>query len=284
MKSEIVFIQPIFCPSRELCDVNKRSLNSLYGYLKENPYHLDILLAGYCIKDEYWEEISEIVSRIQGLKCGSVKAKRFKHNYGKSYTVNKISFPYLKNNSKTKYILTFDSDICFDLSEKRMFGRLIEASKRLEANNKQKFGCLSLNLGEFTYHNFKDKTNSLRYDFEGIGDELVWHDIYDGGIAGGALFLGVKAWEMIGGYKRYNQVYAPEDAFLFMSLNTIGFSFCIFKSMNVLHPHNVSQDYAKWKKYITNVKYILLDAYNEDVFKANVKNSEKFWRELNGKN
>ncbi len=283
MKPQIVFIQPIFCPSRDIFELNKNSLLSLLSYLERNPYRLDVCLGGWAVKDEYWVEISKIVDRLNKLDGVEVELKRFSHNYGKSYIVNKLASNYFKNNKLVKYLLTFDSDIEFDSDEVDLFGRLIVAANKLESVNKLPFGCLTLNLKPNQHNDFIYKDKVVEYECGGIKEELRWDSVYQGGFAGGALFVGTKAWKKMGGYKKYNQTYAPEDAFLFMALNNLGFSFAIFKSLYVIHPPNVSAEYTSWKKFVMNRGYIIFDKFDKNKYLANVKESEKFWREY-GKN
>ncbi len=189
----------------------------------------------------------------------------------------------MKTHKKTKYLLTFDSDIQIDESEPYFFERLVTASKKLEEENGLPFGCLTLNLKPNNHNNFQAKDKILKYKYKEVEEELFWDSVYVGGFAGGALFIGMKAWKKTGGYKKYNQTYAPEDAFLFLCLNGIGFSFAIFKTLMVIHPDNVDEEYTEWKKYIMNRKYIIFDKFNKDEYVANLKDSEKFWRKINAK-
>ncbi len=67
MKTDIVFIQPIFCASRKLFDLNRKSLLSVLNYLTKNPYNIDIIFGGWCVDDEYWSEIEKIVHQFEEL-------------------------------------------------------------------------------------------------------------------------------------------------------------------------------------------------------------------------
>jgi hypothetical protein len=278
MKSQVVFIQPIFCPSKDLFEINKKSLLSLLEYLKVNPFQLDICLGGWA-NDEYWNGIEEVINEFKKLSYVSFEeVKRFKHNFGKSYVVNKLFKNYYKNNKQTKYIFTVDSDIEFDLQEKNIFERMMEAAKKLEENNKHPFGCLTLNLKDNQHNDFSYKDKFCKYMFDNKEEELRWDSVYQGGFAGGALFISIKAWNKMDGYKQYNQTYAPEDAFLFMVLNNLRFSFAIFKTLCVIHPQNVSEEYFAWKKFVMNRGYIIFDKYDKTKYMANIKESEKFWK------
>jgi hypothetical protein len=281
MKPQIVFIQPVFCPCDSVFQLNKNSLSSLLEYLKESRYRIDIILGGWAINDFYWDEIFKIVDELKKLELGVVEITRFKHNYGKSYIVNKLHNKYYKNNKTVKFIFTVDSDIQFDLEEPYMFDRMLFAANKLEMENNRPFGCLTLNLKPNQHNDFVYKDKCVEFNcFGDKKEELRWDSIYQGGFAGGALFISTKAWKKIGGYKMYSQTYAPEDAFLFMSLNALNYSFAIFKTLYVIHPANVSEEYTAWKKFVMNRGYIIFDKFDKNKFMANVKESEKFWKEF----
>lgn len=282
MTPEIVYIQPIFCPSRKLTDVNKNSLNSFYEYLKENPYNLNMVFGGWAYSDQFWNEVIEIIEKIRSLNLGNVSIKRFSRNYGKSYVVNKLSFKYLKKYYKTKYMLTFDSDIKFDLTQKFLFDRLILASKKLEGETNSTFGSICLNLNEHNHNNTSNKNMNFKYKFnEDVDEELLWDSEYLGGYNGGALFINTDVWQDLEGYKNYNQTYCPEDALWHLSLNALKYSFCIMKNLYVTHSHNVDEEYAQWKFDTMNFKLNIMDKFDRKQFECGIKDSEKFWRKKN---
>lgn len=278
----ILFIQPVFGPCDSIFELNKKSLLSLLSYLENQPYRLDIRIGGWVYKDEYWIELLDIVKRLTCIGGVKVITKRFKHNYGKSYFVNKL-FKIKVPEKSIQYILTIDSDIKFYFEEPNIFERLIAASDQLEDATGKPFGCIAPNLLNDIGKSIADfkKDKKLVYDFCGIKEELVWNSNYDGGVLGGAFFISLEAWRKTNGYRQYNQSYAPEDAFFLMSLNGLGYSFAIMKSLSFFHPDIVSEGYASWKNFMTHRKYILFEDYDRNVHMANIKESEKFWKRYN---
>lgn len=280
MKSDILFVETIFCPCEELFELNKMSLISLFDYLEKYPYTLDICLGGWCIENKFWNELYKIcIDRFDKLdNAGTILMERFDHNYGKAYTVNKL-FENYRSNIDLKYILTFDSDIRFNLKEKNIFDRLKTASKIIEQETNKSFGCISINLKPNQYNDLR-KNKSFVYDNE----ELLWDSVFNGGYSGGAIFLNVDAWKNVNGYKIYNQPYAPEDTHLFFSLDSANYCVAIINSMFMIHPPNRNEIYMQWKRDVYNRKEWLKTEFNHVDLLGHALASENFWRKFNGQN
>ena len=144
----------IFAPNREKLDVNLKSLKSIVDYLNYYKYETTLIIGGWAINNEYWNEIERYIKT--SFKYSFLH--RYDKNCGKAYIINDL----VKNNldiSKTEYFFTIDSDIIIPIETEYLFDRLYEIPKQSENHFKtKKFGFVALNQAEHNCHN-----NSIIY-------------------------------------------------------------------------------------------------------------------------
>lgn len=245
---------PVFAPSESQKNRNLDAIKSLIEFLKVRPDYLtgekevklDIWFAGYAYKDEFWQEIKALVN--SGLS--QAKIFRFDKNYGKARVVNKLVENYLKVNPNTQFMLTTDSDMKFIPDQPEFFERLVLSTQVMQTVTRKPFGMVSLNQAEENCHWLDKFDQRFEYDIQqlNIKEKISWPSNASG-IAGGALFLSLKAWGKIGGYKTFDGPYAGDDAFILISMAQNGFCYGVTEQLSMVHPVTVGdQEYIKWKQ------------------------------------
>lgn len=259
--TEVIIVQPSFCPTRKMLDFNLESVRSLKKYLDKHPYPADIIFGGY-IDDEYYDEF---LNELKSLFSGRCKFFRFDKNYGKAYIVNKMVNDYLVNNNVTKYIFTFDSDIVFlDNNDGDIIERLKRLSNKTYLVQGRKFGLIGCNFtGDNAHWLNRFENNTI------IDNETISWPTQPVGIAGGCIFINVDAWRSINGY-RIMGVYAPDDAMMIRDMFNSGFGICVATSIFVHHPgtHD-DRHYQGWKEKTSRTFMNLSDSieYTNDYWK-----------------
>ena len=246
MPKKIVIVQTIFCPTKKMLNFQLSSLKSFSEYLDCNPQmDAEIIFAGF-VEDEYYSELIAAIKKYFYKKCSFT---RFEKNYGKAYVVNTVLKGYLENNNTTKYIFTFDSDICFYTDQ----GNIIQRLQNIFQVNKA-IGLIACNFTGDNAHwisKFEDRASFN-------GEEVV-SPVAPVGIAGGCIMVLAEAWKKIGGY-RIMGVYAPDDAMLMQDLFRFEYFIGVAKNILVHHPGTHDDPhYQNWKqKTSANIK-----EYNE---------------------
>ena len=253
MHDQIYLVQPIFCPNDKGFELQYNSIKSLFEFLEvSNIPFIKGVWGGWCKEEWMWEKL---------LDDFDINAIDYKRNYGKAYVVNDLVKRFVTNE---KYILTYDSDIKFDVGELHLFDRLIAVADQIE-----NFGLLSLNQKEHNCQLFNHYNKMLC-----INEEIMrWCD-GGGGIAGGCLFISTAAWNKIGGY-RVMGVYDSDDGFMMVDMHDRKFFAATIETISVIHPWDeIKEGYSKWKSDILHNRRLGKDAgYNEKL-----KDAEDFWK------
>jgi hypothetical protein len=267
--SDIAFVQPIFAPDEMRFKRNMDSLHSMAEYLEKNPYKLNIFLGGWA-KDEYWKQLRDYA--MEHLK--PTKIQRFEKNFGKAIVVNTLT----KNLTDEKYMLTADSDILFRLEEEHMFDRLINCAEILPELRKKPFGLLSLAQMGQDCHWENAKKNEMKYQNKYGKEEFISFPCKgSSGIAGGCLFLNIKMWKNVNGYREMG-VYAGDDAYLMVDALTSKHTIQIFKSLSIVHPYENDPVYMKWKSQTVKKSSIAGRQKNDKEKRQYIKDAENFWK------
>jgi hypothetical protein len=250
--SKIVYIQTLFCPTQEMFEANKKSIESFGEYFQSNPYDdIEFIFAGY-VEERY---VHAILEPIRKYFKGRSKFLRVDKNYGKAYVINKVSMDYINNHPENKYIFTLDHDIVFINNEqnKDMFNRLIKASDQLSKIQARPFGLIAVNLDQSD----KDHPNAhwlhkfdKRFNW---GNEIISWPSNAVGVAGGCLFINTSMWKDVNGY-RVMGVYAPDDAALMQDSAKKGYTIGVLETIHTFHPdtHN-DKNYHSFKSNILQV-------------------------------
>lgn len=268
--TDILICQPIFGPDRVRLDRNLNSIQSLYNYFKTNKIDLkdfNFVFGGWCKTEEYWKEIT---TRIKELF--NVNPYKFEKNYGKATVVNNIIIAARSKGINFDYILTMDSDILFDATEKNIFERLKEAVVKSESHRKLPVGMIGLNQKSHNCHMTMIYDNNFEYDGKYGKEKIVWPN-GPSGIAGGCVFVSSKGWDKIKGY-RLMGVYAGDDAFLLHDLFTSGMSIQVIDTLGIVHPPENDEEYAKWKVKVCQRDTASGVKANID---SNIKEADDFW-------
>lgn len=276
---------PIFAPSESQKNRNLEAIKSLIELLKVRPDYLtgekevklDIWFAGYAYKDAFWNELKSLIN--SGIP--QAKVYRFDKNYGKARVVNKLVESYLKSNPPAQFMLTTDSDMKFIPSQPDLFERLVLATQVMQTVTKKPFGMVSLNQAEENCHWLDKFDQRFEYDIEQLGlkEKISWPSNASG-IAGGALFLNLKAWGKIGGYKTFDGAYAGDDAFILISMAQNGFCYGVTENISMIHPVTVGdEEYIKWKQ--EQLKTSFTQSTKEGNLQYQAKDKE-FWDKVNG--
>lgn len=272
-RMKILFAQPIFAPDENQLIRNLASLKTLFDYLGQSSlYEIDFVFGGWCKEEHFWKHYFDLIN----ARYGDVMIINFNKNLGKATVVNQLISMY---NKYYDYIFTCDSDILFDLNEKRMFERLLNIGERLFNKN---FGLISLQQKQNCAHMkslFVNKMAIPFWDGKQWISELVMWPKYPGGIAGGALFISKKFWQYIKGYKVLG-VYAGDDARIFEDAHKYQFFGAMVDSIAVIHPFDTDTEYQKWK--CTVCQRDSKTGIKKDISKL-VKEAEDFWSNKNNK-
>lgn len=274
---------PVFAPSESQKNRNVDAIKSLVELLKVRPDYLtgekgvklDIHFGGYAYKDEFWEEIKGLVKNINGAKCF-----RFDKNYGKSRVVNRMVDNYLKDSPNTQFMLTTDSDMKFVPDQPDTFERLILGTQAIQKVINKPFGMFSLNQLEENCHWTDKFDQNIEYQIQqnGIKEEIKWPS-NGSGIAGGALFINLKAWTKIGGYKKFDGMYAGDDAFILLAMCNGGFAYGVTMNIAMVHPVTVGDsEYIEWKKEQIKTSFVEGSKTGNQKF---MDRDKEFWDKVN---
>lgn len=284
----ILCVFPIFCPSQKIFKRNKESILSFIEFIKRNPEYvegnnneikLNIIYSGWAFKDEWWNELENLIkTNLPYAKC-----YRFDRNYGKSKIVNSIVSNYVISNPDTQFLFTCDSDIKFIPEQEVFFDRMLLAANCFQQYTKQSFGFFSLDQKEENCHWYNTHMDkNLSYDIIGkpLKEELVWPSSGQG-IAGGALFINLKMWSIVNGYRQFNNPYCGEDGHLLRDAQLKGFCVAIIKTLSIIHPITDNDpDYVKYKQESMKEAFV---PYDLNKYKENLNNSDEFWKAYNEK-
>lgn len=226
------FFYPIFCPDDYGFNEGIASIQSFLNY--EHINHVDVIVGGWCAKDEYWDKFVELT------KDRVFSIKRFDKNYGKAYVINDLTKTYLEQNKECKYFLSCDSDIILAENTGNVFKRLSTTADAMKAKG-IKFGYVSLQQLVSCCHLPDRLTQKIE-----INNETILWSPSSSGIAGGAIFVSVDFWKAVGGY-RVMGVYAGDDGFLLYDAVTNGYFVGMIESISVIHPGKSKADYHAWK-------------------------------------
>ena len=267
MHENIVYAQTIFCPDDVRFNKNYESIKSFIEYFELKP--IDMYLGGYCLRDEYFDKLKDLVKDIPNCNI-----QRFERNYGKAYCIDALIKDALSRKSY-EYILTADSDIKFDKQETNLLPRLVGCVSKVTEMKKMKFGVVGLNqkernLNEICALQQHIWTYKNSFDQE---EKILWHD-WPGYIAGGCLFTAVEAWTKVGGY-RIMGVYAGDEAYYLIDLRDNGFTWQLIDSLAVIHPEENDLDYLRWKNHIC--RRDMAGTIKKDLMPW-VDEAEEFWK------
>lgn len=259
IRDKLLIVQPIFCPNDIGFEIQMDSIRSFFDYCYHYNYHdLNIIYSGYCAKEEYWDHISKLCI----MKPHNIKIEKFPKNYGKAVIVNKMVYLYDK---EYKYLFTFDSDIKFDLNENDIIKQLYDIAEQLP-----NFGLLSLNQLGINCQLYNHYTESKQLN----GHTLCWHP-GGAGIAGGCLFVSMKAFRDIKGYREMG-VYDSDDGFLMLDLANKKYFLATIKTLSIIHPKvkELKEGYNQWKsELLNNRRNVGGGRYEHKMIDA-----ENFWR------
>lgn len=233
----ILYVQNIFVPTKDMFDKNYNSIISLISYLKQYPLidnKLNFAFGGWCRNEKYFQDIRQLIK--DNFKQTIVHT--FDKNYGKAHIVNKL---VNRHQNKYKYMITCDSDMVFDLECVDFFNRMVELAKNIESETNRPLGILAPSMTEENAH-WNDKfTNKRTYNNENISFPNT-----GSGIAGGCIMTSRTAWDAIGGYREMG-TYAGDDAFYLLDCYNKKFSYQVADNIWIKHPKENDQEYQKWK-------------------------------------
>lgn len=278
---------PVFAPSESLKNRNLDAIDSLRRLLEVRPDYLtgsrgvklDIWFGGYAYTDDFWNQIRDSVKKF----APESKVFRFDKNYGKSRVINKMVSEYLKENPGAQFMLTTDSDMKFIPEQEMMFERLILATQVMQKVLSRPFGMLSLNQIEENCHWLDEFDKSFEYEVQqlnGLKEVIKWPS-NGSGIAGGALFINLKAWVEIGGYKKFDGMYAGDDAFILLAMHQRGLGYGVPLNIGMVHPVTVGDsEYIEWKKEQIKTSFAESTKQGHEAF---LEKDKVFWDSVNGK-
>lgn len=276
--SDILLLQPIFLPDEKRLQRNIDSLMSIHNYFTYQPNgvggnQLIISIGGWAKTDELWAKFCNVV---QSLFSGKIIPVRFDKNYGKAVIINTMMGKIKTQNIKFDYLFTMDSDIIFLQEQKDMLQRLVNAAQQCVQKKYKPFGMISLNQAGQNCHLPHVQENALEFEFATNNmiykERIVWPNS-PSGIAGGCLFIGRDFWNVVGGYKVFG-VYAGDDAHLLLDCGNLGYSYQMFQTLNILHPMENDEEYAKWKVQACQGDTRTGIKNNLDY---SIKNADDFW-------
>jgi GT2 family glycosyltransferase len=278
--NETLIVQTVFCPTRKMLEIQLRSLHSLRDYMQRNPMPREFFLAGYVHDDYHAELVAAIKDLFSDRQCLFV---RFDRNYGKAYVVNATVERALQRNPDYRYLLTFDSDICFESGQPNLLPRLIKAADAAAQWFGRPFGLIACNFSGNNAH-WIEKFEQR----QALGEEVIaWPTEAGGGIAGGCIFLSIETWRKVGGY-RITGVYGPDDGFLMLDVRAAGYFTCVLESLRVHHPETEDDpEYADWKERTTRHFARRWHDCKSELFDpdlpAAISDSDAFWRRAKSK-
>lgn len=238
----VPYIQPIFSPNSKYFEINKKSIISMSKYVKKYPYDVKFVFGGWTATDDIWNDMEKIIR--DNFDEKNLYLKRFDRNYGKAYIVNDL-FKFVKD-LEFNFFLTADSDIQFVEDTPYLFERLLEMTAHSKKARNKTVGLIALNQLGHNCHLKHIYKNEYKYVNTFGLDEKYVHGNRPGGLGGGCLFINKKGWIEVNGY-RVMGVYAGDDAYILLDLNSKGYSIQMSDSIGVFHPRDHDSDYAKWK-------------------------------------
>lgn len=255
---KIVFILPIFVPNQIGYDIQMESIRSFFTYVSFNGYkQLKVVLTGWCKDEFFWDGIlTYCYSRDH-----SIEVIKHDKNYGKAVVVNKAFTEYAK---PYKYMMTWDSDIKFDIDEKDVIKRCFDVAEQID-----NFGLLSLNQKEQNCHLFDTQT-----EFKRVGYEILSYSKDGSGIAGGCLFISVEKFSKVNGYKVLG-IYDADDGNLMLDFAKSGYFIAVTQGINIIHPKTIElfDGYNKWKQLTLQSRR---DGKIKS-YKESMENTESVW-------
>jgi hypothetical protein len=259
--NNILLVLPLFAPDELRLQRNIDSIASVWEYMQKYNLKLNIVFGGWASSDNYWQQLEILVRD----KFPSSVLVRFEKNYGKAVVVNKLVKLYSRDFHK--FLFTMDSDILFILDVPEIFERLIHMSEISESSRKKSFGLIGLNQAINNCHLGNCYQNKIKYTYKTYTDLLVYpNDSH--GIAGGCLFIGLNAWNVVNGY-RILGVYAGDDGNLLGDLVKHNYSIQLADTISVIHPKEHDNCYQTWKNSVVANRGM----YEKSFFDAN-----EFWK------
>lgn len=274
--NETLIVQPIFCPTKRMLGVQLKSMLSLHRYMQQYPMRADICFAGFVDRD-YYDELVANINKLFGRK--SCILLRFNKNYGKAYVVNEAIKRVLQQTNNYQYLLTFDSDICFETNQPNLLQRLIDTSEKASKVLDKPFGLIACNFTGDNLH-WSDKFENRKQ----AGDEfIIWPTDPAGGIAGGCIFVSIDTWLKVGGY-RVVGVYAPDDGYLMLDVYEAGYFICVLETLFVHHPGSFDDPHYQIWKERTMQKFTrrLMESKNQQFapdMLRDIADCDDFWKQ-----
>lgn len=232
-------IQPVFCPTQEMLEVNIRSIHSILDYFHEfvscRPHYV---LGGYCKNDDFWKQIELAVADRNTLM--EVHVHRYDGNLGKAFIVNDLFDKY--DGARYGFLFSMDSDIILDSTVPNILERSMKIFRRFGM-----FGRLGLIAYEQNRASQHIKSSSMEKRVVGGESLLISHKGL--GVAGGCLFIPTKIFAEVGMY-RIMGTYGGIDGYLMKDLVGKRYKVAIVESISVIHPEDSDLsggEYTRWK-------------------------------------
>jgi hypothetical protein len=269
---DTIFIQPIFAPDKKRFDRNWDSLVSFLTYCEKYKYDVKFAVGGWCL-DEYWEKFTKLIN--ESYLKNKITLMRFEKNYGKAAVVNALHQKVKEKGVNYKYILTCDSDILFLKDTNNLIERLEQLAVESVKHTKKPFGMVSLNQKGANCHWEVCYQNQYTYTNKFGGKEKIVYPTAPSGIAGGCLFISKECWEKVNGYRQLG-VYAGDDAYFLVDTYTNGFSHQMSDTIDIIHPTENDEEYAKWKHKVCQRDSA--GGYKKENIDGLVEEAENFWK------
>lgn len=268
---KVLFTQPVFIPNRSMLDRNVNSIKTIENivYKNDENHTIDFILGGWAATDELWNEF------MNEAKTLSIKPTitRTDQNYGKAYTINKLA----QTIDQYDYMLTADSDILFKQIP-NFLSRIINTAVKSRSIFNKEFGVLGLNQEGHNCHAVNALNKNAKYVSYSNITEMISYSDSGRGIAGGCIFTSSMAWKTIGGYRKFEGVYAGEDGAYLNDIRRANRSSFLLNTISVIHPHHDDEQYARWKlNSCINHSRQIKDHQNSSYLDM-IKNSESFWK------
>jgi GT2 family glycosyltransferase len=231
-----LFVYPVFIPDDKRLEEAIESIGSWVSQINQET--TDIIIGGWCANDEYYNSFVTVVQELDN----NLKVKRFDKNYGKAKVVNDLVSEHINNNPNCEYFISCDSDIVLPLGNTEIFERMDKAANIMETQYSKKFSYFALEQLGACCHQHEKFDSKLKLDIE----DVVYNSKIEG-IAGGAIFVSVKFWKEVGGY-RVMGVYSGDDGYLLYDSFRTGHTASVIKTISVFHPGDSTTEYTEWKK------------------------------------
>ncbi len=242
----VLMIQPVFCPTQEMLEVNLRSIRSTLDYFYRFPNPLPYYaLGGYCKEPRFWQQLEQLIANHRSAL--DVQVFKYDQNLGKAFVVNDM-FDKCKG-PEHDYLFSMDSDIIFDTAVADIVSRTIKIFRRYWGF--RRLGLIAFDQQGASVHN-KTKVKRKRR----VANEQLRISRKGHGVAGSCLMMPAKVFEAAGKY-RIMGTYGGIDGYLMKDLAAQKFCVAIVESMSVIHPGLQSAGglkYEKWKKDICKAR------------------------------